>query len=72
MSKVIRAKYEKGMLKPLEPLDLEEGEELILEIKERSGSKGVRRFFGIVKVRKRETGEEDYYEYISERGSVPG
>ncbi|WP_279387250.1 hypothetical protein [Aeropyrum pernix] len=53
------------------PLDLEEGEEIIPEIKERSGSKGVRRFFGIVKMRKRDTGEDDY-EYISKRASVPG
>ena len=26
MSKVIRVKYEKGVLKPLEPLSLEEGD----------------------------------------------
>ncbi|GBF09923.1 hypothetical protein apy_16480 [Aeropyrum pernix] len=63
--------YEKGVQKPLVPLDLEEGEEIIPEIKERSGSKGVRRFFGIVKMRKRDTGEDDY-EYISKRASVPG
>ncbi|MCE4599010.1 MAG: antitoxin family protein [Desulfurococcales archaeon] len=30
MSKVIRARYKKGVLKPLEPLDLEEGEEALL------------------------------------------
>ncbi|MEB2835677.1 MAG: antitoxin family protein [Desulfurococcales archaeon] len=29
MSKVIRVRYEKGVLKPLEPLDLREGEERI-------------------------------------------
>ena len=28
LSKVIRVRYEKGILKPLEPLDLEEGMEL--------------------------------------------
>ncbi len=28
MSKVIRARYEEGVLKPLEPLRLEEGEEV--------------------------------------------
>ncbi|MEM4017105.1 MAG: antitoxin AF2212-like protein [Fervidicoccaceae archaeon] len=32
MSKVIRVKYEKGVLKPLEPLELPEGEELLVEI----------------------------------------
>jgi len=33
MSKAIRVKYEKGVLKPLEPLDLDEGEEAIITIK---------------------------------------
>ncbi|BEP17890.1 hypothetical protein PYJP_12420 [Pyrofollis japonicus] len=32
MSKVIRVKYEKGVLKPLEPLELSEGEELLVKI----------------------------------------
>ena len=35
MSKVIRVKYEKGVLKPLEPLILREGEELEIVIKHR-------------------------------------
>ena len=34
MPKVIRVRYEKGVLKPLEPLDLEEGEEAIVVLKE--------------------------------------
>ena len=34
MSKVIRVRYEKGVLKPLEPLDLEEGEEAVVVLKE--------------------------------------
>ncbi|MCD6488290.1 MAG: antitoxin family protein [Desulfurococcales archaeon] len=29
MSKVVRVKYEKGVLKPLEPVELREGEERI-------------------------------------------
>ena len=33
MSKVVRVRYEKGVLKPLEPLDLEEGEEALITIK---------------------------------------
>ena len=33
MSKAIRVKYENGVLKPLEPLDLEEGEEALITIK---------------------------------------
>ena len=35
MSKVIRVKYEKGVLKPLEPLVLIEGEEVEIVIKHR-------------------------------------
>ena len=34
MSKAIRVKYENGVLKPLEPLWLEEGEEVIVVLKE--------------------------------------
>jgi len=34
LSKVIRVKYEKGVLKPLEPLSLEEGEEAVVVLKE--------------------------------------
>ncbi|BEP17358.1 hypothetical protein PYJP_07100 [Pyrofollis japonicus] len=29
MSKAVRVRYEKGVLKPLEPIDLREGEEVI-------------------------------------------
>ena len=32
MSKVIRVKYEKGVLKPLEPLELREGEEARIQV----------------------------------------
>ncbi|MEB3780463.1 MAG: antitoxin family protein [Desulfurococcales archaeon] len=32
MSKVIRVKYEKGVLKPLEPLEFREGEEMVVKI----------------------------------------
>ena len=35
MSNVIRVKYEKGVLKPLEPLVLREGEEVEIVIKRR-------------------------------------
>ena len=40
MSKVVRARYEKGVLKPLEPLELEDGVEVILEVREASGKSG--------------------------------
>jgi len=33
MSKVIRVRYENGVLKPLEPLELEEGEEVLVTVK---------------------------------------
>ncbi len=35
-TKVVRVRYEKGVLKPLEKLDLREGEELTIIIKGRS------------------------------------
>ncbi len=71
MSKVVRARYERGILKPLEPLELEDGVEVILEVREVSGKSGLRRFFGIVKVKESEfIKEEEYYEHISERGHI--
>ena len=33
LSKVVRVRYEKGVLRPLEPIDLEEGEEALITIK---------------------------------------
>ena len=32
MSKVIRVRYENGVLKPLEPVELQEGEEVIVSV----------------------------------------
>ncbi len=32
LTKVIKVKYERGVLKPLEPLDLEEGKEFLVKI----------------------------------------
>ena len=32
MSKVIRVRYEKGVLKPLEPVELRDGEEVIISV----------------------------------------
>lgn len=34
MSKAVRVRYERGVLKPLEPLELEEGEEAIVVLRE--------------------------------------
>ena len=35
MSKVIRVRYEKGVLKPLEPVRLREGEEVFISIEKK-------------------------------------
>ncbi len=37
MARVVRAKYENGVLKPLEKLDLEEGTVVLIEIKSFKG-----------------------------------
>ncbi len=68
MSRVIRVRYEKGVLKPLEPLDLREGEEIVVEVK--VSRRGLRRFYGVLKDVKHRVSEEDYYEYVSERSSI--
>ncbi len=36
VSKAIRVKYENGVLKPLEPIDLREGEELVVVVRDKS------------------------------------
>ena len=36
MARVIRVRYENGVLKPLEKLDFKEGEELIIVVKSKS------------------------------------
>ena len=61
MSKVIRVKYENGVLKPLEPLDLEEGEVLLVSI-----SKPVRGLFGVLKKRNPQVRPEDVERVIEE------
>ena len=50
MSKVIRARYEKGVLKPLEPVDLREGEEVQVVV--RTGGLITQRFYGIARKRR--------------------
>jgi len=45
--KVIRVKYEKGVLKPLEPVELEEGEELVIFIRKRRVSEVLEKYVGI-------------------------
>ncbi|MEM0320632.1 MAG: antitoxin family protein [Candidatus Nezhaarchaeales archaeon] len=47
MAKVIRAKYEKGVLKPLEPLELNDGEEVIVFIRKRRVGEVLDKYVGI-------------------------
>ncbi len=47
MSKVIRVRYEKGVLKPLEPVELQEGEELVVFIRKRRVSEVLDKYVGL-------------------------
>ncbi len=49
LSKFIRVRYEKGVLKPLEPIELEEGEEAQVIVMKAGKDSTARRFYGIVK-----------------------
>ena len=61
MSKVIRVRYEKGVLKPLEPVDLREGEEVRIKI-ERSVRERLKDLVGILG----ESSEEELERYLAE------
>ena len=61
MSKVIRVRYEKGVLKPLEPLDLEEGEILLVSIR-----RSIRELFGVLQKRNPRIKPEDVERVIEE------
>ena len=61
MSKVIRVRYEKGVLKPLEPVDLREGEEVRVKI-ERSVRERLKDLIGILG----ESSEEELERYLAE------
>ncbi len=47
MSKVIRVRYERGVLKPLEPVELHEGEELVVFIRKRRVSEVLDKYVGL-------------------------
>ena len=49
MPRIIRAKYQDGILKPLEELELKEGEEVIVRV-EKVGDRGkvIGRFYGLL------------------------
>ena len=61
MSKVIRVKYEKGVLRPLEPVDLREGEEVRIKI-ERSVRERLKGLIGVLG----ESSEEEFERYLEE------
>ncbi|AEM38321.1 protein of unknown function DUF104 [Pyrolobus fumarii 1A] len=65
MSRVIRVRYEGGVLKPLEPLDLEEGEEVQVVIGVRRGSV-TKKLYGIAKRRRPELTRDEFLEVIEE------
>jgi len=50
VSKVIRVKYEKGLLKPLDPLEVKEGEILLVRVVDKSLAE---RVFGSIRIDKR-------------------
>ena len=47
LSKVVRVRYEKGVLRPLEKLDLKEGEELVVFIHKRRVGEVLNKYVGI-------------------------
>jgi len=47
LSKVVRVRYEKGVLKPLEPLEFREGEELVVFIRKHRVSEVLEKYVGI-------------------------
>jgi len=47
LPRVVRVRYEKGALKPLEPLEFREGEELVIFIRKRRVSEVLEKYVGI-------------------------
>ena len=46
-AKVLRARYENGVLKPLEPVDLRDGEEVIVFIRKRGVREVLNKYVGL-------------------------
>jgi len=61
MVRVIRARYENGVLKPLEKLDLKEGEEIEIVLRRKAS-----RVFGVLLRRRPNLKLEDVNEVIEE------
>ena len=69
----VKARYENKVLKPLERLDLEAGEEVEIEVKERKvlgGKRDILRYAGILKDMDKE--EEKIFEEAVKRRSLFG
>ena len=47
LSKAIRVRYENGVLKPLEPIELKEGEELVVFICKRRVGEVLKKYVGL-------------------------
>ena len=47
MYKIVRVRYENGVLKPLEPLELEEGEEAVVFIRKRRVREVLDKYVGV-------------------------
>ncbi|MCD6488286.1 MAG: antitoxin family protein [Desulfurococcales archaeon] len=61
MSKIIRVRYERGVLKPLEPVELKEGEEVRIRIEKRLKEK-LKDLIGVLG----ESSEEELEKYLEE------
>jgi len=61
LSKIIRVRYEKGVLKPLEPIELREGEEVRIRI-EVSLKERLKDLIGVLG----ESSEEELERYLEE------
>ncbi len=47
MSKAVRVRYENGVLKPLEPIELEDGEEVVVFIRRRRVREVLDKYVGL-------------------------
>ena len=61
-AKVLRARYENGVFKPLEPVDLRDGEEVIVFIRRRSVREVLDKYVGLFG----EAGVEELKQYEEE------
>jgi len=66
LSKVIRVRYEKGILKPLEPIELEEGEEAQVIVMKTGKDSIARKFYGIAKRHKPGLSRDELLKIIEE------